>query len=64
MYGHPTIRSVLGIREIYEADPANQHTGTHVDTRTSIGDRYEPPQQKQDDPKKIHYVPLKPEDME
>jgi RHS repeat-associated protein len=63
VYGHSTIRSALGIREIYEADPANGHTGTHVDTRTSIGDRFEPRQPKTD-PKKIHYVPLKPEDMQ
>jgi len=63
VYGHSTIRSALGIREIYEEDPANEHTGTHVDTRTSIGDRYEPPQPRTD-PKKIKYVPLKPEDMQ
>jgi len=60
VYGHSTIRSALGIREIYEADPANRHEGTHVDTQTKLHDLYEPPQAKT---KQIRYEPLKPEDM-
>lgn len=59
--GHTMLRWLLGIREIYHAAGSTHAEHTHVDTRTDLGDLFEPPQSATKNPV---YRALKPEDME